>query len=627
MTLLLCTPPRLGVIILHMSEIRLLDNILAARIAAGEVIERPQSVVRELVDNAIDAGADEVSVSVIGGGIDSIVVQDNGKGMSKEDLPLALTQYATSKIHSLDDLYQIHTMGFRGEALHSVAAVSRVSIASSYLGGRPWTIRADNGRVFDAVEGGPDQGTIVTVEDLFSEVPARRGFLKRPASEAGLCRSTLVAKAMAFPSVHFSFRQDGILRVDLPKREKLEDRVLDILTLEEGVSRSDFTYLEKSYDDFSLKIVTSLPALRRSDRSRIKIYVNKRPVDEFSLVQAVTHGYGEILPGGAFPYTVLFLEDDSSLVDFNIHPAKREVRIRNKAQVHHEVHSLIHAGLPRQIPTLKAGGEQPGLPGLQAAVSTSWEDPGRSADRLSWALRSPSASYTPHKVEAVNEKPRDTAWLEKAKELFKDRPAKAPQPEPTQHRLEAEATSSVWKDSEVPIRYIGQAFRLFLLCERGDELWLVDQHAAHERLIFNELRQRRDVQPLLTPIEFETEADVDDFLSGNAYIYTQYGIGLTRKADKLWELDSIPHGSEGQEHKLVDFIQKAVGSEEEIEAGLYAIVACHAAIKAGDVIDEHAAKALVEGVFRLEDPSCPHGRTFVIRLKEKDLRLMVGRTN
>lgn len=603
-----------------MSEIKKLDPMLSSRIAAGEVIERPQSVARELIDNAIDAHADEIALSLTGGGIDELVVTDNGKGIMKEDLPAAVLQYATSKISEPDDLYHIHTMGFRGEALHSVAAVSRLTISSSYKGESPWTLCVDNNEVFPLTPGGPDRGTIVKVENLFSQIKARRSFLKRPSSEANLCRNMLLSKAMAFPEIHFTFIQDGAIRADLPKRSTLFDRVMDILTLDESFSRKDFIYLEKECADFSIRLVTSLPGIHRSDRSRIKVYVNSRAVDEYSLVQSVVYGYGEILPGGAFPYSVLFIDDNPELVDFNIHPAKKEVRLRNKAEIHHEVHTLIHSSLPRQIPTIVKKDEQAWLEPV-ARSTTSWTD----ADFTRDSIR--HDTFTDHRKrtdESVSEKPSDPQWLEKAKELFtKKREAKG---EPVYEKT-AVRQEDFWKpDEKTDFTYLGQAFRLFLVCTKGDDLYLVDQHAAHERILFNELREQKDVQKLLIPHEFEVDGDVDAFLCENAYIYTQYGISLAQKDDRLWELTSIPHSAKENEDRLVSFIKNAVGSEDEIEAGLYSLVACRGAIKAGDFVDDITAKALLEKVFSLEDPVCPHGRTFVIRISQKELRQMVGRT-
>lgn len=593
-----------------MSEIRKLDSALAARIAAGEVIERPQSVVRELMDNAIDASADRITISIRGGGIDEIVASDNGKGIAKEDLPLATMQYATSKIKELDDLYNIRTMGFRGEALHSICAVSRLTIASSHEG-ESWTSVVDNMKEEPLVPGGPQEGTMVKVEDLFSQIPARRAFLKRPASEATMCRQTFLSKAMAFPQIHFTFVQDGSVRVDLPQRQELKDRVLDILTLDENLNRKDFVYLEKDCGTFHIRLVTSLAGVHRSDRSRMKVYVNSRPVDEYALVQAITSGYGEILPGGSFPYSCLFVDDSAELVDFNIHPAKREVKIRNRAEIHHEINTLVAKNLPRQIPTIVKKDAEEEQRWLEPVVETktAWTDRSFTHDRVKY-------SASPQPQQSVSEKPKDTAWFEKAKKLFSQ----------NTHQASNVSAKDFWKPEKAPFTYLGQAFRLFLIAQKDDCLYLVDQHAAHERILFNELREQRNVQKLLVPIEFEVAPDVDTFLLENAYIYTQYGIGLSQKEEKLWILDSIPQSSSQNEKQLVSFIQNSIGSEEEIEAGLYAIVACHNAIKAGDWVSDETAKAILEKVFELEDPSCPHGRTFVIRLTEKELREMVGRT-
>ncbi len=601
-------------------EIKSLDSTLRARIAAGEVIERPQSVARELIDNAIDAGADEITLSIRGGGIDMLTLIDNGKGISREDLPLAVTQYATSKIEKLDDLYHLSSMGFRGEALHSVAAVSKLTIASSWKGEQPWTYVVDNTKEVSLTQQGPEKGTIVTVENLFSEIPARRSFLKRPASEGTLCRNVLLSKAMPFENIHFTFIQDGAIRTDLPKRVSLFDRVLDIFCEEENFNRKEFTYMEKDFSDFRIRIVTSLAGIHRSDRSRIKIYVNNRAVDEFSLVQAVCYGYGEILPGGCFPYTALFIDDNPELVDFNIHPAKKEVKLRNKAAIHHEIHSMISRFLPRQIPSLSArhnGDEgQPYLVPDAAEIKTSFISQQHALD----SVRYDNIAHQAHASDTVSEKPADNAWLEKARKLFREKDAGKP------YEKSAVRTDEFWKPEKKSFHYIGQAFRLFLICEMDGSLYLVDQHAAHERILFNELREQKDVQQLLIPMDFEVDSDVDAFLCENAYIYTQYGISIAQKDEKLWTLTSIPHSARENEKRIVSYIQSAMGSEEEIEAGLYAIVACKAAVKAGDIIDEYTANAILEKVFEMEDPVCPHGRTFVIRLTEAELREMVGRT-
>lgn len=609
-----------------MGRINTLDSVVAARIAAGEVIDRPQSVARELLDNAIDAGAMDITLSVRNGGMGFLSVSDNGEGIQEEDLPLTVKRHATSKIHSVDDLYHLSSLGFRGEALYSVSAVSRLTIASSYMGAPAWTYTVDNGIEEGLVKGGPDQGTTVTVEDLFKEIPARRSFLKREASEAQLCRSILLQKAMAFPKIHFRYIQEGTIKVDLPARATRYDRVLDILTLDEKVARGDFCVLDDRGEQFSVYLVTSLPGLHRSDRSRIRIYVNGRPVDEYSMVQAICYGYAEKLPGGAFPYSVLFIEDNPELVDFNIHPAKREVKLRNRAEIHHAVSSLVSAKLPTVIPTIKAD-EQPDLEPV-SSVRTTFEDKSFLFNR--YTPPAEKSAEDRHDTEAVSERrasynteqrPRDNSWLEKAKALSERRE------QPASYTRSQEKKEDVWTPEQVKsFTYIGQAFRLFLIVEMDGRLYLVDQHAAHERVLFDELRSQRNVQKLLVPIEFEVDGDIDAFLMEKAEVYTQFGIMIARKEEKLWELTSLPAMARPVERQLVDFIRTKMGSEDELESELYAIVACKAAIKAGDLIDRYSAEALLEKVFALEDPACPHGRTFIITMEEAELRKMVGRT-
>lgn len=599
-----------------MGKINTLDPVVAARIAAGEVIDRPQSLARELIDNALDAHATEITLSVEGGGIDRLRVIDNGSGIEKEDLPLTIKRHATSKISTIDDLYHLSSMGFRGEALYSISSVSKLTIASACNGEDAWTFSIDNGEGETLKKGGPDQGTTVTVEGLFEAIPARRSFLKRAQAEATLCRNTLLQKAMAFPEIHFRYRQDGALKIDLPAQKRLFDRVLDILTLDEKLPRAAFCFLEKTYDEFSIKLVTSLPEAHRSDRSKIKVYINNRPVEEYSLVQAISYGYGEKLPGGAFPYSVLFVEDNSELVDFNIHPAKKEVKLRNKADIHHAITTLISQGLATSIPTIKAKEETPDLEPI-AKVSVSYKDRDLlyNKDVYKSELKDSGTSAIAEKAYYKKEdnKPKDNSWLEKAKEL-------------TSHTVKHEAKKDLWQEEEEGFIYIGQAFSLFLIAEKSGRLYFVDQHAAHERIIFNELREQKSVQPLLTSVEFEVEPDVDKFLCAHAELYTQYGIMISRKEDKLWELTSLPAMARPVEDQLIEYISTKTGSEEELESGLYAIVACRAAIKAGDKIDRYSAEALLEKVFALEDPACPHGRTFVAVLDEAELRKMVGRT-
>lgn len=585
-----------------MAKIRELDPLVAQRIAAGEVIERPLSVVRELLDNAIDSEANEISLYISQGGLDSISVVDNGKGIIKDDLPLTIKRHATSKIKSLDDLYHLSSLGFRGEALYAISSVSDFSISSSNA-----TFSIDNGRNEKLIDKGVEQGTIVTVKDLFKEIPARRAFLKRPSSEATLVKNIFIQKAIAFPEITFKYFQDGNLKLELPKTDTLFERISSLINAEKKHSAKDFIEIDASYADYSIKIITGNNSVYRSDRSGIKVYINNRPVEEYSLLQAVTYGYGELLPGGSFPITYLFIYNNPELVDFNIHPAKKEVKLRNKSEIHHSIVTMIKNNVERAIPSIT-----PEVFEKELFTPTTPKSNGNThfnERRPSFTPSNNAQSFS--KITNTEERPKDNSWLEKAKDLFK---------EPNTKSFVKE---EIVKDE---IKYIGQAFKLFLIAEKDSNLYLIDQHAAHERILFDDLKSLTGIQKLLVPIEIEVERDVDDFLSNHSDIYTQYGIMLSKISDLLWEISALPALAKPVEKTIAEFIQTRTGDENLLEMEIYAIMACRAAIKAGDEVDVFTAKALIERVFELEEPVCPHGRTFLIKLSEDDLRQMVGRT-
>lgn len=573
-----------------------LDPLVAQRIAAGEVIERPASVIRELLDNSLDAGSTAITVSLEEGGIDEIRVLDNGSGIEKDDLPLLGESHATSKIKNLDDLFHITSMGFRGEALYSIAAVSSITIAS-----RGFEITIDNGKRSEIAPSTTTSGTLVVVKNLFGELPARRQFLKRSATEATMVRTVLLEKALAYPDVSFKLIVSGKSRVDLSS-SSAKDRVAAVLSTNQQIPKEELLELADESGRFSLYAVASSAALWRSDRSHIKIFVNKRPVDEYALVQAVTYGYSDLLPGGSFPYCYLFITIDPTLVDFNIHPTKREVRLRNKAEIHHQVVKMVSSQVGRPIPRLVEREEAP------APTLFSQQPPSGGSS----SVGERTFTYTP-------KEPIDPTWFAKAKEALS---------EPKFETTRSNESEDIWtlQMSEEEFIYLGQSFNLFLIAQKGDDLFLVDQHAAHERILYDQVRSKQPIQNLMIPIAFEVERSIDEYLQANQDRYVNLGIKLKRVDDLMWELLGVPALYRSIEGEVITFLQEMQGEPSEIDKGLYAVVACHAAIKAGDRVDSGAAKELLKKVFALEEPICPHGRTFVIRLNKEDLKRSVGRT-
>lgn len=599
-----------------MGSINLLSPRLSSRIAAGEVIDRPQAVLRELLDNAIDAHTDEISVIVEGGGIDRITVKDSGSGISREDISVIASPHATSKIKVEDDLYNINTLGFRGEALYSIAAVSKLTISTcDGRSGVKSTLTIDNGKRFPVLSSGPEKGTEVTSENLFYDIPARRSFLKRSSTESALCRSLLISKALAFPSIGFTLTVDGALKLRWPKNQSLKDRVM-MLYRDSSITGADVYYLEEKHEDYTVRIIAASEAFRRSDRKEIRVYVNGRPVDEYSIVQAVVYGYGELLPGGSYPYASVFIDDRAENVDFNIHPAKKEVKIRNIAEVHHTVSSMLKNGIKRKIPEIKneevylfGEEEKKTLPGKEefhpaAKAETEYRKSEEKENKENTVLSDRIVPYTP----------RDREWLEKARELKRVRENELREKQDKEEKAEEE------------IKYIGQAFKLFLICERKNELYLVDQHAAHERILYDEIVSQKTVQKLLVPIKIEVDDITDEYLEKYSWIYTKLGIMLSRVSKGNWEIDAVPAICRGIEDKIIDFVISAKSDEHQLEEELFATMACRAAVKMGDEVDKYSAMEILRKVFAMDEPCCPHGRTFLVKLTKENLMKMVGRT-
>ena len=317
--------------------VRTLPPDVARKIAAGEVIDRPAAIVRELLDNAVDSGATRISVEIAGGGIEKIRVADNGTGMSRDDLASCARPHATSKITSADDLMRLSTLGFRGEALASIAACARLSVASGTYRMRASLTEDHLIEEIPPVQNG--QGTIVMSEGLFENFPARRVFLKRASSETMLCRELFVEKALPRPDIAFRLTVDGAVRSDLPAGVSLAERFTRALELKEAPSL--FYELKAHSADWKIRLVIGEPSVRRNDRKQLFIYVNGRRVSEYSLLQAIEYGSQGFFPNGTHPIGALFVEINPALVDFNIHPAKREVRFKDSADLHHGVSTTV----------------------------------------------------------------------------------------------------------------------------------------------------------------------------------------------------------------------------------------------------------------------------------------------
>jgi DNA mismatch repair protein MutL len=522
--------------------------------------------------------------------------------MSREDLELCYLPHATSKIETEGDLEEVSSLGFRGEALSSVATVARLRISSAPDdSGSGHRLVVDGGRLISLGPAPADRGTTVEVADLFYSLPARKRFLKRASAETSMCRTVLLEKALPFPGVVFRFFTDGAMKLFLPADDRLGRVAAAYPDLGD---RRMLRAITGSGAGFSFEVVTPGLDMVRRDRKRLQIYVNGRRVWEYGLVQAVEYAFSDYIPGGLFPSAFVFLEVDPHEVDFNIHPAKREVRIRNLRDIHARLTRTVGEHLKASLGRRAAGGRTPvGAPEL-------WGSPGTDG-----AARGAPAT-APDGARPVADSP--TGWPHQAAE---SRPAGG-----------AGAAFDLTRRFEVPrvapqsVRYLGQAMRLFLLGEGERGIYLVDQHAGHERLLYERLRSQPQRQNLLVPIAMETSPEEEELLAARAGELARAGIVVERGEEGTWQLTAVPAVEGIDAERLSRTLRELAGVSEELERDFYADLACKAAIKDGDVVDSETGARLMEAIFRLETPHCPHGRPLWLELSREQLFHLIGRT-
>lgn len=578
---------------------------VARKIAAGEVIDRPAAVIRELLDNSIDAGATKISVEIDGGGIDRIRVTDNGCGMTAEDLSICTETHTTSKISAEDDLLALSTLGFRGEALSSIQAVSRLEITTTRDGREAWKLEL--GRLK------PDRlhvGTIVSIEDLFGNFPARRQFLKRASAETLLCRQIFTEKALAWPGIEFRFSVDGAQKLLLAPESTLIERTLAALSPKE--SETFFHEIKGSGEGFSFTAVLGSPDVVRADRRDLMVFVNGRRIMEYSLLQAMEYGCEGHFPNGGHPFGLLFVTIDPALVDFNIHPAKREARFRDAGSLHHAVSSTIRDFFRRwTIATLTRDGEAATARELfetYGARPEPEENPrGGPVATNAYAYDRPKDRYAEPRYAPPRDQDNSQDW--------------------SSDGVSALAQAAAAPGTASTFRYLGQVFNTFLAVEKNNLFYLVDQHAAHERILYDDLFSRAsDKQELLVPYRIETDSGKDDrFVESMRDEIAQAGFSIENEGDGIWQVTAVPARWTGTQADLVNDLLDSAKDPASLVSHLYATSACRAACKAGDPLDDGTARRLVEQAFALAEPVCPHGRPLWIVMDEAELFARIKR--
>ncbi len=617
-----------------MGKIRVLPDPIANRIAAGEVVERPASVVKELVENAVDAGAARVRVRLEGAGKGLVEVADDGEGMTRDDALLALERHATSKIRCAEDLVHIRTLGFRGEALPSIASVSRFRLRTRTDQSPEGTeVVVEGGRVVSVRAAGAPKGTTVEVRDLFFNVPARRKFLKSDTTELRNCTETVTLLALIHHDVGFELRSGARAVLSVPPGQSLEERAQELAGPEAG-GRLYWARWEDGPRELTFAFAP--PHIGRGHRKGLRLFVNGRPVTDRLLLRAVMEGYRGLLETGRYPLALLWLDLPPDEVDVNVHPAKREVRFRDEGRVFRWVAGAVGQALSR-APWARAARVGPVPPGAEAPRVGGGAPEGACRARVAEAVerygRRLAGTGFPGGGGAAGARPRPSA----------EKPAFLPLA--TGRHFAGVPTGAgrgrdEWMDSPFGrLRFLGVLHAVYLLLEEADsgDLVIIDQHAAHERVLYETLLSARTDgdaggQRLLVPVTLECSPAELAAYEERKGVFEALGLCVEPFGPRAL---AVTEGPAGMPAAAVEALVRDVLSAEPPEGappGRDAMdawarrAACAAAVKAGRVLHQEEVVALLARLGRLRNPShCPHGRPLVVRLGRRELEQMFRR--
>ena len=663
-----------------MPKIIQLSTHVANLIAAGEVVERPASVAKELLENAVDAGASKVTIEIRDGGMTFLRVTDNGCGMNAEDAKTAFLRHATSKLRTAEDLAAIATCGFRGEALAAIASVSRIDLLTktpSSIEGV--SLRLEAGKIIEESEAGCPDGTTIIIRDLFFNTPARMKFMKSDTVEGSRVTAAVQMQALAHPSVAFRMLRDGKEVLNTPGTGKLEDAVYCVY----GKECARMAKVESRWEQYSLSGFVTKPTDARPSRALQTFFVNGRPVKSRLLISALEEAYRNQIMVGKFPACVLHLNLPANAVDVNVHPAKTEVKFLNEKAVFDCVHYGVLGALnqtPDRPQVQFKAAPQPSAPKETTSLRTSPQTgvvtegnargaiPSKSAEpkkenffrtmtaeeykTFSAALKDapqpkPAAAIaTAAKVERFAVAPvQETAFIPKGMmphakaeiklpplpEEPKISPKAVPAPEPAEEMEQVELAMP-----EIPWRMVGELYNSYIIVEQGEEAYLIDKHAAHERILFEKLKANQEkisAQALLTPIPVRLSPEAAGELLANQELLDELGFEIEEFGENTVIARQIPmdlspdHAAETLEEMAADLLggrrEKATTVRDEV----LHTVACKAAIKAGWRNDEAELLAVVKEVMSRDDlKHCPHGRPICITLSKKQLEKQFKRS-
>jgi DNA mismatch repair protein MutL len=570
--------------------IEILQSEVIARIAAGEVIERPASVVKELIENSLDAGASQISIEIINGGIDYIRINDNGCGIAPDEIELAFQRHATSKIKTFEDMFALHSLGFRGEALPSIAAVSGLEISSRQADNEQAIyLKIENGKIINRGSAGRQPGTSITVRHLFRTVPARLKFLKSTAVETSHIAQITSQYALAYPKVKFSLDINGRASLHTPGNGKLLDTIIQVYGTEIASHMLDInTSGNLSDSDVKIDGMVGTPEISRSNTGYISLFVNHRWINNRRLIWAVEEAYHGLLMTGRHPIAIINIGIMPNVMDVNIHPTKSEVKFQDENAVFNTLQKAVRQTLLQTAP----------VPTISENIKTSYQpSPPQPSDYLRLT------------------KPEDNSKLPLA--------SKPPEfADTTTHAV-------------LPIlRVLGQLRNSYILAEGPDGLYIIDQHAAHERIQFERLSRQKtqhvlERQALLDPEILEVGPRQASLFQKYSAELSNFGFSIEPFGASSWIVRSIPAILTGKDWKslLYDLLDYPISGNIDFLENLTALTACHSAIRFGQVLNGEEIHELVRQLEQISNPhSCPHGRPIMIRLTDEQLAREFKRT-
>lgn len=656
-----------------MPSIIQLPTHIANLIAAGEVVERPASVIKELLENAVDAGASKITVEIRDGGMTFLRVTDDGCGMAPEDARTAFLRHATSKLRTAEDLAAISTMGFRGEALAAIASVSRIDLMTKPAGSLSGTgLHLEAGVITEDNEVGCPDGTTIVIRDLFYNTPARMKFMKSDSVEGSRVTAAVQLQALAHPQVAITFLRDGKQVLSTPGGGSLQSAVYCVY----GRDFAQMVPVESRWGGYQLTGYVSKPTQARPSRNLQTFFVNNRPVKSRLLISALEEAYRNQLMVGKFPACVLHLELPATAVDVNVHPAKTEVKFLNEKDAFDCVHYGVMAALNKapdrppvrfpQQPAQEQGapkyavsqperkspflqpGSQPGAKPVELRQNvyrtmTAEEYKNFSAALSQAAQPNPQAAAATARLvrQAMQAQPAAAPEPAPLPTLPHEEPKAAPEkPAAPAPKMPIPAPPEVQQELTLPNapqwRMVGELYRTYILVEQGEEAYLIDKHAAHERILFEKLKANQEsisAQALLAPIPVRLNPAAVGELLANAQMLEELGFEIEEFGENTVLLRQIPmdlspeDAAQAVESLAADLLNGRREHKDTVRDELLHTVACKAAIKAGWVSDEQELLAIAKAVMSREDLKyCPHGRPICVSLSKKQLEKQFKRT-